>query len=134
MNPYAIIAILVAFAASNAGSYFYGQHTQENADKAAQVDAIHQAILDYDAIAQQDKDTAVRQASQRAAQSQRSADIRNKSDEAIRNQPLPVSCDWSDESFRLLVDAVNNAANNPPAQPGVPNAMPANKPTSKPQR
>jgi 3-hydroxy acid dehydrogenase/malonic semialdehyde reductase len=37
LSPWILLAVVLAFAASNAGIFFYGKDVQENADKAARV-------------------------------------------------------------------------------------------------
>lgn len=128
MSPWWILLIVVTFVASNAGSFFYGEHVRGAEDKAAEVDAVHQAILDYDAVAEADKAQAVAQAKKRTAAAAEASTIKGAGNEAIREQPLAADCNWSDKSFGLLRDAIQRANDQAASEPGVPRAVSGAKP------
>lgn len=107
MNPYIIIAVLLAFALSNASSYLYGGHIQKAQDIASAKQEQDRAIKDANDAAAKDKAQAVAQAAKDAQARTVASMLRSQANAVIK--PQPVVCDWNDASFGLLVATVNAA-------------------------
>lgn len=123
MNPYVLMALGVAWLLSMAASEHFGYTRAENAAKARQADAVTQAIVEYDEVAEQDKALAIKSAQAEARSRTIANTIRTKANEAITAKPLPVSCDWNTDSFGLLIASVNGANDNKGASDKLPDAV-----------
>lgn len=117
MNPWLILAVVLAIGGAGVGGYFKGQNDQENSDKAARVEAVDLAIEEANRVAEADKRKAVAAASRRAAAKTRTITIQGEAREIIREVPMPAECNWDDRSFGILRDAIS-ASNDQPASPG----------------
>lgn len=134
MNPYLLMALGIAWALSVLGADHFGYTRAENAAKAHQADAINRAIVEYDAIAEQDKQQSIANARRDALARTAANSIRTKANDVIAAKPLPDSCDWNPDSFGLLVAAVNGANDNPATPDRLPDAVRASNRAGKPAR
>lgn len=106
LNPYIIIAVLLAIISAGGGGFLYGGRVQKALDDQAQLKAVQTAVDDANKQASADKAVAIKQASLDAAARTRQAFIRSQANDEFRKDPLPVNCNWGVPAFRLLIESV----------------------------
>lgn len=129
-----IIIFGVVLAASNAGSFLYGKHIENVEAKAAQLTAVKEAVEDANRVAAADQRKAVAAAIKTAKARSRIAAIRTQATEAIRETPSPASCDWSPDSWGVLLSAVDAANDKPASVSSLPQPLPRAGAAGKPDR
>jgi hypothetical protein len=134
MNPWVLIAIGVAFVASNASSFFYGQHVEAAEQAQAQQKLVTDKLAEAAVNAEADKQAAIKAAKAEGIAAGRAAALRGKGNEAIRNEPLAAACDWRPQSFSVLVAAVRDANGATPADTGLSDAVRRANGTVQPSR
>lgn len=123
LNPWLILAVVLAIGASGASGFFYGQHVQLAEDSAAQTAAVKTAVDDANRLAEADKRKAVLAAAAAATAKTKQQEIRSRANVVIHEAPLAASCDWNEPSFRLLGDAITAANGDAPATDSLPDAV-----------
>lgn len=137
-NPWLILGVVLAFAASNWYSYVTGGEHKENeiaakanTERAALIEnANKNAVIDMGAAADAERD---RQKARQKSLENRHAlelDIERRATAAAKTDakgcPVARSCDLDDGSFGLLIDAVRTANGAPPGGTGLlPGGVPA---------
>ena len=123
ISPIILLAFLLALIGTGASGFLYGQHTQKNADKAAQVDAVKRALDDANANTLIDMQAAASHAKAEADARNRAGKLSAQVKEVIREIPMPASCDWDSRTFVLLGDTVKFANGDSTSADKLPDAV-----------
>jgi hypothetical protein len=124
VNPWIILAIVVAFVCSGGGCYVWGSNAKEN-----QMEAQHARDTET-RIKQHNEDSAIdmQAAAEWGAKQARARKLSDGGAAAlvadIQRAPMAASCGLDDISLRLLRASVDRANDLSPAADGVPDAVP----------
>ena len=132
MNPYLILAIVLAIGGAGTGGFFYGQHVQQAYDIAEQKKAVDAAITQHNADTLIDMQAAYERGQAEAKVKVITRTIQGEANAISASKPLPVTCRLDDGRMGLLRRAI--AASNGDADPagGMPVVVPQDKPAGKP--
>ena len=125
MNPYLIIAVILAITGAGVTGYLKGEKDATNAAVAAQKKAVDDAITQHNEDSVIDMTAAYERGKAEAKVRVVTRTIQGEASAISASSPIPVSCKL-DPKRRLLLDKAIVAANNENATTGVPSDLPAN--------
>lgn len=126
-NPWILLAVVLAFAASNAGSFLYGQHVEAGQEAKAREKAVTAAITAHEEQTAEDMATAYEVGLAKGRARTAAASNRESFNNALSAAPRrPDACDMPRAAYDRLLDAVSLANADEGSTVVVP------KPVSKP--
>lgn len=132
MNPWIILAVVVAIAGAGGGGFLYGGHVQKAEDIAEQKKAVDAAIAEHNKDTVIDMQAAYERGQQEAKVRVITRTIQGEANAITASAPIPVTCRLDDNRMRLLGRAINVANGDADTPAGLPVVVPQVKPASKP--
>jgi len=132
MNPYLILAVVLAIGGAGVGGYAKGRHVA-NADAiVAQAKAIDAKIAEHNADTVIDMQAAYERGQQEAKVRVITRTIQGEADAITASAPIPNNCRLDADRMQLLKRSINVANGVADAPAGLPDSLPANpKPVVK---
>ena len=114
-NPWILLGLLVFWLASVGGAYYKGSQNAQEEARAQFASQLEATIQAHNADAEIDMNAAFEWGQRNSIAKTKSNEIRGQANDAIRAQPLAVTCNWDTATFGLLTSAVKAASELDPA-------------------